>query len=79
MATVNKRLLLVIAITIIVKQRQRQRRRNQVACRGRRKHKFWVCPIYKERNVLGSHKTLFETLRASDRDNFFSYLLLIHT
>ena len=48
MAAVNKRLPLLIAIRIIVKQRQRQRRRNQVACRGRRKDKFWVrqfeCP-----------------------------------
>ena len=77
MAAVNKRLLLLIAIRIIVKQRQR-RRRNQVTCRERRKHKFWVRPIYKQRNVLGSHKILFETLRAPDRENFFRYLLLLH-
>ena len=78
MAAVNKRLLLLIAIRIIVKQRQRQRRRNQVTCWGKRKHKFWVRPIYKQRNVFGSHKILFETLRVSDRENFFRYLLLLH-
>ena len=78
MAAVNKRLLLLIAIRIIVKQRQRQRRRNQVTCRGRRKHKFWVRSIYKQRNVLGSHKILFETQRASDKENCFRYLMLLH-
>ena len=78
MVAVNKRLLLLIAIRIIVKQRQRQGRKNQVTCRGRRKHKFWVRAIYKQINFLGSHKILFETLRASGRENFFRYLLLLH-
>ena len=78
MAAVNKRLLLLIAIRIIVKHRERQRRRNQVTCRGRRKHRFWVRPIYKQRNILGSHKILFKMLRASDRENFFRYLMLLH-
>ena len=78
MTAVNKRLLLLIVIRTIVKQRQRQRRTNQVTCRGRRKHKLWVCPIYKQRNVFGSHEILFETLRVSDRENFFRYLLLLH-
>ena len=77
MAAVSMRLLLLIAIRIIVKQRQRQRRRNQVTCRGRRKHKFWFRPIYKQRNVLGSHKILFET-RTGGLEDFFRYLLLLH-
>ena len=71
MAAVNKRLLLLIAIRIMVKQRQQQQqRRNQVTCRGRRKHKFWVRPIYKQRNVLGSHKILFEATRIRQGELF---------
>ena len=62
MAILNKRLLLAVAIKITINRGRRRRYDFQNV--GRR---FWVNPIYTQRNVSGFFVNLVDEMRKDDR------------
>ena len=70
MAATNKRFMLLLALNIIAKRRRRRRYNNSSTKELR---KYWVRPLFRQREELGSFNILFKQMRQNDREQFFRY------
>ena len=64
MAILNKRLLLAVAIKVIINRRHRRDFQN-FRCR------FWINPVFTQRNASGFFMNLIEEMRKDDREMYF--------